>query len=123
MRLNEQIKTTSFIGLSIGLWLVVAPSLFLYGSPTARLSDIFTGLIIGFISLLRAFNPKMTGFAWIALISGAWLLFSPFLFANISPVPFWADILFGIVVVFTSLWDATESQNTVKRSSHRLISQ
>ncbi len=120
MKLTKQIKTTSFIGLSVGLWLVAAPSLFSYGNTTARLSDIFTGLIIGFVSLLRAFNPKMTGFAWISLLTGVWLLFSPFLFANISPIPFWADILFGILVSCTSLWDATESQIPAKRSSHRL---
>lgn len=118
MEAKKQSVTASWINIIAGIWLIVAPTVLAYINSTPRTNDIWLGAIVGIIALIRLLSPNNTPWlSWVNLIAGIWLIIAPFALGYIAAAPLWNDIIVGIIVAATAVWNAT-SGNIASR--HRV---
>lgn len=90
--------------LVLGIWLVLAPSVLGYASPTARVNDVAVGIAVAVVAVASVALPALR-FLHSAL--GAWLLLAPWLLAYGHDVHATVnDLMLGLLVLGLSMMPA-----------------
>lgn len=92
-----------YVGLTVGLWYLVAP--FVWGYPFGFL--VWQDLIIGAAIIAISLSYTMGGSrlnGWLLIAVGAYSMFAPFIHDYlIRTFAFWNDLVFGVVTVGTGV--------------------
>ena len=108
MQAYNQSRIASWINVIVGIWLIITPYIYGYAGTTVGTSSILIGIVVGVLSLVRAFSSLRGTFwlSWVNVIAGAWLIISPFVLGvTDSNAVFANEIIFGIVVGIVALWN------------------
>ncbi len=117
MENKNQAVIASWITVIAGIWLIVAPFVLGYVNGTPRTNDIWLGIIVGVVALIRAFTPANTiWLSWINILAGIWLIIAPFVLGYANSAPRLNDIILGVIVAAVAIWtsaaDSGSSHNT-----------
>jgi hypothetical protein len=117
-------------GLNViaALWLLVSPFIMTVGTAAVRANDIWLGIIIGVLALIRYFvvNRSSAWLSWINMILGAWLIVSPLFITYTVTGQIWNDVITGAVVIALSAWSVSSTRHLEERSpqeAHEHVSQ
>lgn len=114
---RPQVTTASGINVLAGIWLIIAPFILGYANSTPTTNDIWLGIIVGILALIRIFsNARSTWLSGINVLAGIWLIIAPFVLSYANNTPRVNDIVLGIIVIAFALWSGGAS--TVTRT-HR----
>ncbi len=94
-------------GLNVlaGIWLIIAPFALGYSADIPGTNDLWLGIVIGVLALVRLFAPLRSAWiSWINAILGVWLVVAPFVLSYANNTPRVNDIVLGILVIAFSLW-------------------
>ncbi len=122
MENRNQSVTASWINVVAGIWLIIAPFVLGYVNNAPRTNDIWLGIIVGVLALIRAFTPTSTVWlSWINIVAGIWLIIAPFVlgYANIGPRI--NDIILGIIVAAVAIWNSAAGSSSSSRSTRAAI--
>ena len=93
----------------LGIWLLLAPFVLMYGVSAATWNDIVLGVLIATLGAVRAFGAyRASSLSWTNGVLGAWLIAAPFVLgyaANAAAL--WNDVIVGLVVMVLAWRSAT----------------
>jgi hypothetical protein len=113
MESRNQAITASWINIIAGVWLIFAPFVLGYANNIPRTNDIWLGIIVGVLAVIRAFTPSRTSWlSWANVVAGIWLIIAPFVLGYANAVPWWNDIILGIIVAGVALWNTSVGSAT-----------
>jgi hypothetical protein len=101
MHTKTKLAAASWITILSGVWLLIAPFILQYANSTARINDIWLGLIIGLIALssIRWMKTAM-------VIVGSWLILASFILDYTGTLAQQNDLVVGVIIILVSLWSA-----------------
>jgi hypothetical protein len=92
---------TGWLSFILGVWLFIAPLVFNYAEPAARLNEAIVGLAVAIVSVLASSVPPLR-FVNVAL--GGWLMLAPNLFDyGDRTLPTAHEIILGGLIICASL--------------------
>lgn len=119
MEAKSQSVTANWLGVIAGIWLIISPFVLGYANSAARTNDIWLGIIVGVLALIRALAPlQAVWLSWINLIAGIWLIIAPFALGYANTTPRWNDIILGIIVAALAVWSASATSVSQSHSGH-----
>lgn len=106
MEKGNQVTTASGLNVLAGIWLIIAPFVLGYANQTPTTNDIWLGIIVGVLALIRAVTRGAQWLSWINILAGIWLIIAPFVLGYAITTPRWNDIILGIIVIILALWSS-----------------
>lgn len=100
-------QSLSILNILFGAWLVVSPYMLGYTSSQAKWQQVGAGVIVLLVAGLRFMAPRLQWASWINALVGAWLIIAPFSATYQSNVAFWNQVILGILIALTGLWNAS----------------
>ena len=98
-------RSVSGINVVLGLWTIISPFVLAFGQYAVPMwNNVATGGAIVLCALFRvSSHQRQTGWSWINVILGAWLIISPFVlgFATMA-TPLWNNIIIGALTVIVA---------------------
>lgn len=110
---DKQTAGANWLNLITGIWLIIAPFALGYFNPTARTNDIWLGIIVGILAVIRLVTRAVWA-SWLNALAGVWLIVAPFVLHYSGTASIWNDVILGILVAAFALW----SSGTSVASSH-----
>ena len=112
----EQLNATRLVrgigNVILGIWVAISPFVLGFsGIENARWNDVATGLAVMLLALGR--GPQGSGTSVLNILLGGWLIASPFVLQFNQPVPFWNNIILGIVILIVAAIAAGSSRTRV----------
>jgi hypothetical protein len=103
------IRTASGLNTLAGIWLIISPFIVGYGITAARANDIYVGIILGALALIRFLtaSDSTTWLSWINVVLGAWLIVSPFILSYTDVSQIWNDVIVGILAIIFGGWSVS----------------
>jgi hypothetical protein len=107
MEARSQSRVASWINVIAGAWLIIAPFVLNYTNGTPMTNDIWLGIIVGVLALIRAFSAIRSTYwlSWVSVVAGIWLIIAPFTLGYTNGTAITNDIILGIVVSLVALWN------------------
>jgi hypothetical protein len=102
-------RWASSLNVLAGIWLIVSPYILGFSTSSLRLNDIYVGIVIGALALIRAIVVTQSSrwLSWVNMVLGAWLIVSPFILHFTYAIHIWNDIILGILVILFGAWSAS----------------
>lgn len=100
-------QSLSILNILFGAWLIVSPYMLSYTSSQAKWQQVGAGIIVLLVAGLRFMITQLQWASWISALVGAWLIIAPFSGAYQSTTAFWNEVIVGILIALTSLWNAS----------------
>ncbi len=100
-------QSLSILNILFGAWLIVSPDMLGYTSSQAKWQQIGAGIIVLLVASLRFFITHLQWASWLSALVGIWLMVAPFAAAYQSTVTFWNEVIIGILIALTGLWNAS----------------
>lgn len=117
---DSQARTASIVNLVAAIWLLLAPSILQYATANPRTNDLWLGIIVGIVALIRLFTPiRSAVLSWINTLAGIWLIIAPFVLKYAFNAPRWNDVIVGVVVAGFSIWSLSAGTTTTHRGHAR----
>jgi SPW repeat len=91
----------SWINILLSIWVIVSPFVLAFHSSKATWSNVVTGALVGILALIR-WGVQQTGWSWLNLILGMWLVISPFVLF-FSAAAMWNNVILGILIAAFAL--------------------
>ncbi|HUD44658.1 MAG TPA: SPW repeat protein [Patescibacteria group bacterium] len=116
-----QSRTANIITLVAAIWLILAPSILGYSLNAAKMNDIWLGIIVGILSIVRLISPlRNIWVSWINVVGGVWLIIAPFVLGYSGRASMWNDIILGLIVAVFAIWSSGVSATTqgTQRQAH-----
>lgn len=75
---------------------------------------MWNNVAVGIAVMILAFSqrPGQRGTSVVNMLLGGWLIASPFVLGFAAPVPFWNNIILGVVILVVALMAGSVSQTT-----------
>lgn len=125
----EEERTTSqslsILNIIFGAWLVVSPYMLGYTSSQAKWQQTAAGIVVLVFAGVRFLATQLQWVSWVNAVVGVWLIIAPFTTGYQSTVGFWNEVIVGILIALSGLWNAS-IHTTVpvdrhpRRRSHQL---
>src|SRR5579884_3856539 len=110
---RPQVTTASGINVLAGIWLIIAPFVLGYVTSAPKTNDIWLGIIVGILALIRVFSGVKS--AWVSginILAGIWLIIAPFVLGYLNNTPRVNDVILGIIVIAMAIWSGGVSAAT-----------
>ena len=91
----------SWVNILLGIWIIASPFVLGFHSPNTMWNNIIVGAAVGILALIR-WGMHQTGWSWLNLVLGIWLVISPFVFF-LSGAAMWNNVILGIIVAAFAL--------------------
>ena len=91
----------SWINILLSIWVIVSPFVLAFHSSKAIWSNVVAGALVGILALIR-WGVHQTGWSWLNLILGMWLVVSPFVLF-LSAAAMWNNVILGIIIAAFAL--------------------
>jgi hypothetical protein len=92
---------SSWVNIIVAIWVIISPFAFSIHSPSGMWNNVVTGTVVGILALVR-WSMQQTGWSWLNLILGIWLVISPFVFF-LSAAAMWNNVILGIMIAALAL--------------------
>jgi SPW repeat len=92
---------SSWVNILLGIWVIVSPFVLAFHSSKAVWSNVIAGAIVGILAIIR-WGVHQTGWSWLNLILGIWLVISPFVLFLRGPA-MWNNVILGIIIAAFAL--------------------
>jgi hypothetical protein len=92
---------SSWVNILLAIWVIISPFAFSIHSSRATWNNVVTGAVVGILALVR-WRLHQTGWSWLNLILGIWLVISPFVFF-LSAAAMWNNVILGIIIAALAL--------------------
>lgn len=108
MDVRNQATTASGLNVLAGIWLIIAPFVLGYTLSTPTTNDIWVGIVVGVLALIRVFTPmRAMWLSWVNIVLGIWVIISPFVLGySYYATARWNDIILGIIVAVLAIWSS-----------------
>lgn len=119
--MEERTQTTTAAVLDglAGIWLIIAPFVLNYAVQTPRTNDIWVGIAVIVLALVRTFVKTWgTWVNWLSGLFGVWLILAPFILNYGNNVPTYNDVILGIIVVGLAVWSGRATYTRIERHAH-----
>ena len=100
---------SSWINIMLSIWVIVSPFVLASHSSKAIWNNVVVGAVVGILALI-GWGTHQTGWSWLNLILGMWLVISQFVLFLSGPA-MWNNVVLGIIIGAFSL------TNTYSRAS------
>jgi SPW repeat-containing protein len=91
----------SWINILLSIWVIVSPFVLAFHSSKAVWNNVVAGAVVGILALIR-WSMHQTGWSWLSLILGMWLVISPFMLF-LSGAAMWNNVILGIIIAAFAL--------------------
>lgn len=91
----------SWINILLSAWVIISPFVLAFHSSKAIWSNVVAGAVVGILALVR-WSMHQTGWSWLNLILGMWLVVSPFVLFLSGPA-MWNNVILGIIIAAFAL--------------------
>ena len=92
---------SSWINIVLSIWVIVSPFVLASHSSKAIWNNVVVGVVVGILALV-GWSMHQTGWSWLNLILGMWLVISPFVLFLSGPA-MWNNVILGIIIAAFSL--------------------
>lgn len=92
---------SSWINIVLSIWVIVSPFVLASHSSKAIWNNVVVGVVVGILALVR-WGMHQTGWSWLNLILGIWLVISPFVLFVSGPA-MWNNVILGIIIAALAL--------------------
>jgi hypothetical protein len=100
---------SSWVNIVLGVWVIVSPFVLALHSPKAVWSNVIVGAVVGILAIIR-WSMHQTGWSWLNLILGIWLVISPFVLFVSGPA-MWNNVILGILISAFALTNTYSSMS------------
>jgi hypothetical protein len=98
-----------WLNICLGIWVLISPFVLAFGSHAAVWNNVATGGAVIILALIHTSMPRQSGWSWINLILGIWLIVSPFALALHHAAFIWNNVVLGIVIAIVAWSNAAMS--------------
>jgi hypothetical protein len=92
---------SSWVNIVLGIWVIISPFILGVHASSAVWSNVVAGALVGILAIIR-WSMHQTGWSWLNLILGAWLVISPFVLF-LSGGAMWNNVILGIIIAAFAL--------------------
>ena len=92
---------SSWINILLSIWVIVSPFVLASHSSKTIWNNVVAGAVVGILALLR-WGMHQTGWSWLSLILGMWLVISPFVLFLSGPA-MWNNVILGVIIAAFAL--------------------
>lgn len=105
MEKEQQSIGASWLNILAAIWLIIAPYVLGYFNATARTNDLWLGIIVGILAVIRLVAHAAWA-GWLNVVAGIWLIIAPFVLRYPGTTAVWNDVILGILVAAFALWSS-----------------
>jgi hypothetical protein len=107
---SEANAGVSWINIVLGIWVIISPFVVQFTRfPAAVWNNIIVGIVIAILAIIRTSVPRQTGWSWVNVILGIWMIISPFALGAMTTAVLWNNIVLGIVIALIASGSATST--------------
>jgi len=89
----------SWINIVLGIWVIISPFVVQFTRfPAAMWNNVIVGIVIAILAIIRTSVPGQTGWSWVNVILGIWMIISPFALGAMTTGILWNNVILGIVI-------------------------
>jgi hypothetical protein len=107
-RASQSTGGPSWLNIILGIWVIISP--FLVQSarlPAATWNNVIVGIVIAVLAIIRTSVPRQTGWSWVNIILGVWMIISPFALGAMTTAILWNNIVLGILIALVATGSAS----------------
>jgi SPW repeat-containing protein len=98
----------SWINIVLGIWVIISPFVVQFTRfPAAVWNNVVVGIVIAILAIIRTSVPRQTGWSWVNVILGIWMIISPFALGAMTTAVLWNNITLGIVIALIATGSAS----------------
>jgi hypothetical protein len=69
---------SSWLNIVLGIWVIISPFLLQFARfPAAMWNNVIVGIVIAVLAIIRQSVPRQTGWSWVNVILGIWMIMRP----------------------------------------------
>lgn len=106
--------SSSLVNVLLGFWIIISPFVLGMHAPKAIWNNVVTGILVGVLTIIR-WTMGQSGWSWINLFLGIWLVISPFVLV-LGTATMWNNVILGIIVAAFALTNTYSKVNTPIRT-------
>jgi hypothetical protein len=92
---------SSWMNILLGVWVIISPFVLGMNVPKAIWNNVVAGAVVGILAIIR-WIMRQSGWSWVNLLLGIWLVISPFLLF-LSGAAMWNNVILGIIIAALAL--------------------
>ena len=92
---------SSWVNILLGIWVLISPFVLGILTPNGTWSNVITGAVVVILAIIR-WSMHQSGWSWLNLILGIWLVISPFVFF-LSAAAMWNNVILGVIIAAFAL--------------------
>jgi SPW repeat-containing protein len=92
---------SSWVNILLGVWVIISPFVLGMNVPKAIWNNVVAGAVVGILAIIR-WIMRQSGWSWVNLLLGIWLVISPFLLF-LSGAAMWNNVILGIIIAALAL--------------------
>lgn len=101
----------SWINIALGIWVIISPFIVQFTQfPAAMWNNVIVGIVIAVLAIIRTSVPRQTGWSWVNVILGIWMIISPFALGAMTTAVLWNNIILGIVIALIATGSASSKE-------------
>jgi SPW repeat-containing protein len=98
----------SWINIVLGVWVLISPFVVQFTRfPAAVWNNVIVGIVIAILAIIRTSVPSQTGWSWVNVILGIWMIISAFALGAMTTAILWNNIILGIVIALIATGSAS----------------
>ena len=91
-----------WLNILLGIWVLISPIVLAFGPSSAAVwNNIATGAAVIILALIHTSMPRQSGWSWVNLLLGIWLIISPFVLV-FGATLLRNNVILGIVIAIVS---------------------
>jgi hypothetical protein len=108
---SSQTSRVSWINIVLGIWVIISPFVVQFMHfPAAMWNNVIVGIVIAILAIIRTSVPRQTGWSWVNVILGIWMIISPFALGAMTTAVLWNNIILGIVIALIATGSASSTE-------------
>jgi len=106
--LSQDNAGVSWINIVLGILVIISPFVVQFTRfPAAMWNNVIVGIVIAVLAIIRNSVPRQTGWSWVNVILGIWMIISPFALGAMTTAVLWNNIILGIVIALIATGSAS----------------
>jgi hypothetical protein len=103
-----------WLNILLGIWVLISPFVLTFGPSSAAIwNNVATGGAVIILALIHTSMPRQSGWSWVNLLLGIWLIISPFALAFHNATSLWNNVILGIVIAVVAWSNAMTRARSV----------
>lgn len=104
---TSSIRSMAALNVIFGIWLIISPYILGYQGSQAKWQSVIAGIVVAILGAVRYFLPSQVWTSWVNAVIGLWMIISPFATSYNTTAAYWNQVIFGILILLTSLGNAS----------------